>query len=311
MSIEDGCSALNVQSLRYFLCAAEMGNLTAAAASVGIAQSALSRHVAQLEALVGGRIFFRTGRGVELTELGRAMVPRATSVLREARQLIDETAGLRHHPEGMVNIGLPPAICGLIMSRLLNCLLTDYPKIRLRVFETHSGEIEAMLSEGHLDIGLFNRYRPSRYEKQEMLFTTRMLLVAKAGSKGIQNESVRFSALAGLPLILPRQPNSLRSFFDEIANRKQLKMNVVLEVSPGATMREVLLNCDVYSILPPHALKNEMMGGMIDAVPITHPFIRQMMFIDTTRRHPMSSASKKVLHLLTQLLHDFSRSTRP
>ena len=66
---------MTLQQLRYFLAAAEHGSFTAAARSLYIAQPSLSEQVRQLEAELGVDLFVRAGRGIALTEAGRAFRP--------------------------------------------------------------------------------------------------------------------------------------------------------------------------------------------------------------------------------------------
>ena len=61
--------------LSHFLAVAKMGNLTQAAAEIGISQPALSRSIQKLERTVGEPLFERQPRGVKLTEIGSITPP--------------------------------------------------------------------------------------------------------------------------------------------------------------------------------------------------------------------------------------------
>lgn len=306
MPISDS-SMLDLRSLRCFAYAAERGSLTSAATSMGIAQSALSRHISQLEAILGGRLFYRTGRGVELTELGQTLLPRTEIMLREARELLDAAKAIQHRPTGVVNVALIPSMSKPLVGLLLNCLQKEFPEIHIRAFEAYSGEVETMLAEGRVDIGIFNRYRPLKRETQDAIFSSTMCLVGKAGSKVSDIKSARFSTVGALPLALPTRPNSMRSFFDEIANKQRLQLNVVLEASTSAIIKDAVLNCNLYSVLPPHAVKDELATGLLVAIPVTHPVVRQVTFVDATPRHPMTGASREVLRLLQMLVQQLDK----
>src|SRR5690606_11414605 len=81
---------LDLKNVRCFVIASEHGSLSSAASALGMAQSALSRQVSQLESLLGCRLFHRTGRGVSLTEIGHTILPRAQLMLQTAGQLVDD-----------------------------------------------------------------------------------------------------------------------------------------------------------------------------------------------------------------------------
>ncbi|WP_454688521.1 LysR family transcriptional regulator [Achromobacter aloeverae] len=291
---------LDLRNIRCFVVAAEYGSLSSAGSALGMAQSALSRQVSQLESLLGCRLFHRTGRGVSLTEIGRAILPRAQIMLQTAGQLVDDVLAQRSKPAGSVTIGVLPGLSRPLISRVLKRLLLAYPDIRLKAIEAYSGEVENMLAEGHADIGIFNRYRPLRHAAREAVFSAPLYLVGRAGASALSKEPVRLSAIARLPLALPARPNGMRSYLDEICHRRGLKLDVVLEASSGTLIREVVLNCDVYSLLPHHAVADEVRAGTLAMSAIKDPVLRQTAFVNATRKHPLSSASKVVLKVVVE-----------
>ncbi|HWL29703.1 MAG TPA: LysR family transcriptional regulator [Burkholderiaceae bacterium] len=291
---------LDLKSVRCFVLAAEHGSLSSAATALGIAQSALSRQVSQLESLLGSRLFHRTGRGVTLTESGAAVLPRAQLMLQTAGQLVDDVMARRSQPAGYVTIGLLPALSRPLISKILGRLRSLYPDIRLKAVEAYSGEVENMLSEGRADIGIFNRYRPLQRETREAIFSAPLYLVGRAEAPVLARRTIPFSTLADLPLVLPARPNGMLSYFDEICTRRGLKLNVVLEATSGTLVRDVLLNCDVFSVLPYHAIADEVRAGLLRTTAIKDPPIRQMAFVDTTRKRPLSNASKVVLKIVIE-----------
>jgi LysR family nitrogen assimilation transcriptional regulator len=293
---------LQIEDLRYFVRAAEHGSLTAAATAAGVAQSAFSRQLSRLESTLGGRLLHRTGRGVVLTELGRHVLPRAHALLADASALVEESVGNWRQPAGVVNVGLLPSMSRPMTGRLFARVRQEFPDIQLRVIEAYSGQIEVMLSEGSIDVGTFNRYRPLRRESQDAVLSSPLCLIAAPGGPHSGKNSVRFAALAGLPLVMPMRPNSLRALFEEVASKRRLDMHVALEVSSATAMKDAVLSCGLYATLPAHAVQDELARGLLETMPITHPSIRQTTFIDVTRRRPASSAVREVARLLAVLV---------
>src|SRR5690606_29653673 len=73
------------QSLEYFCKVTEFGSFSRAAIALGINQSALSRHITNLEKELGVLLFYRNGRGVIPTEQGARLYSRASKALDELR----------------------------------------------------------------------------------------------------------------------------------------------------------------------------------------------------------------------------------
>lgn len=86
----------DLTSLKIFVAAAECGNLTRAAEREHLAVSAISKRVAELEALVGTPLLQRYPRGVGLTPAGQSLLHHARRMLQVLRQMeaeLSEYAG--------------------------------------------------------------------------------------------------------------------------------------------------------------------------------------------------------------------------
>lgn len=299
-------STLQLDDLRCFIGAVEHKSLTAAAAAEGVAQSAFSRHLARLEADLGGRVLHRTGRGVEITELGARVLPRAQALLAQAQSLADEASGRWNRPSGVVDVGLLPSLTHPLAGRLFARAHQEFPDIQLRLHEAYSGEVETLLADGRIDVGTFNRYRSLRRASQDVVLTSPMCLVAAPGTVGVREGPVRFAFLAQHPLAMPLRPNSLRSAIEDIARRRNLQLQVVLEVDSSTAMKNAVTSCALCTALPAHAVTGEVQRGELVALPITHPGLRQTTFVDTTRRRPASAAVREVERILKQLVRELA-----
>ncbi|EFF88369.1 conserved hypothetical protein [Streptomyces sp. e14] len=100
---------MSLTALRVFSAVAERGTFTAAAASLGYTQSAVSRQIAAIERAAGAELLERRRDGVRLTSAGRVVLRRATVVLAEIDAAARELSGL---PAG----GAAPCKVGLVIQ---------------------------------------------------------------------------------------------------------------------------------------------------------------------------------------------------
>src|SRR5258708_10005125 len=94
---------MEIRQIKYFLAISKFGSFTAAAKGIGVAQPALSTQMAKLEAELGGLLFVRHKRGVELTVMGERFKDHAVDIwerMEVARQAIRRPAptGPRERP---------------------------------------------------------------------------------------------------------------------------------------------------------------------------------------------------------------------
>src|SRR5213080_4639137 len=96
---------MTLQQLEYFLAAIEHGSFSAAADALHLAQPSLSEQVRRLEAELGVRLFQRVGRGLVLTEAGRALRPHAEAALAAVEGARASVGAIRELRGGLASFG--------------------------------------------------------------------------------------------------------------------------------------------------------------------------------------------------------------
>lgn len=122
---------LNV--LRIFVAAADAGSFAAAGTKLGLTRSAVAKAVARLEQRTSTRLFQRTTRAVALTDEGRALHERCTQTLAELEGALDDLAGRREEPRGVLRMTVPDAYGRLRVLPLLARFLTKWPRLEADV----------------------------------------------------------------------------------------------------------------------------------------------------------------------------------
>ena len=127
---------MELHQLKYFLAIVDSGTVSRAAVRCGIAQPSLSQQLKKLERTLGIELFQREGRGVVLTDAGRALLPRARKILAEVQ---DAEANLKRDVEsghGRLAIGAIPTIAPYVLPDAINAVLAavGYNFARLRAW---------------------------------------------------------------------------------------------------------------------------------------------------------------------------------
>jgi DNA-binding transcriptional LysR family regulator len=289
------------RALRAFCSVVEHGSLTRAAAVLGVPQSALSRRIAALERLLGGRLFHRTGRGAVPTDLAARLQTRARAILAESDALLEEARGERASPAGTVDLALVPAVSRPTVSALATRLSRDYPRIRLRAVEGYSGQVEEWLASGRVDIGLFNRYGRGSVRGAELYLQADIAVVLPRGRFAIRGRELPFRALAALPLVLPPRPNSLVSALSDLASKQGLVLHIALEAGAPAMIRDAVANAGYCTLVPAHLAQREYSESTFAVARLVRPSLRQKTWLAYTSQRPASRAVRVVGRLLREL----------
>lgn len=145
---------LDIQSVRLFVLAVELGNLTRAAEAAGTVQPVVSQRLKQLESQLGRRLLERTPRFVRPTADGAAFLERAKSLLAAH----DTALAFREGPSIRFSIGASEQALGVRLEealRLVRAALPSSAAIEVRM--GRSQDIRARFDEGEFDAAVIRR----------------------------------------------------------------------------------------------------------------------------------------------------------
>lgn len=117
---------MDVRQLKYFVTLAEIGNFTAAAKVLNIAQPALSIAIKKLETSLGLDLFHRNERKITLTHEGEVLMPHARLVIQQLKDAEVAMAELRGLEKGEVRLGVPSMLGSYFFPEILMGFKSQY-----------------------------------------------------------------------------------------------------------------------------------------------------------------------------------------
>jgi LysR family nitrogen assimilation transcriptional regulator len=126
---------MDLRQLRYFVAVAERGGFGAAASTLNVAQSALSRHIKLLEHELGGALLERGARGVAVTEAGKVLLARGRWLLGAIDDIKAEVLTENREPGGTVRLGAPSSLADNFYAPLARLFAQRFPRVRLELSE--------------------------------------------------------------------------------------------------------------------------------------------------------------------------------
>lgn len=148
----------DVQALRVLKAIADEGSITAAAATLGYSQPALSQQLKRLELRLGLALIERAGRRVRLTEAGRVLARHAPAVTTALDAAAGELAELRGLRAGRVRMVAFPSASPSVLPRLLSDLAARHPGLEITYVEAEPPEAVAAVREDRADLALTFSY---------------------------------------------------------------------------------------------------------------------------------------------------------
>lgn len=295
-------------SVRLFLEVAEAGSLSKVAARRQTVQSHVSRQVADFEAECGGRLFRRTGRGVELTELGERAAARLRPWLQQAEQIADELRADATRVSGTVRLGLIPSAAHPLATLAFERLRAEHPGIRLDIAESQGTELNSMLDSGLVDLAILFRYQRPSGREEKLLCVANTYLVSAPGDALTRTPTLNFARLAGRPLVLPRRPSHWRNALDETARSLGFTLDAVAEADSLTVQKElVAASPGLYTVLGPYSIAAELREGRLQASRLVRPDLCRHVTLALPKQGKLSPACKVVAETIEQIVESWGR----
>jgi DNA-binding transcriptional LysR family regulator len=196
------CEIMQLRHLSYFVALAREGHFGRAAEACHVTQSTLSAAIRRLEDEIGAPLIERDKRFKGFTAEGKILLGWATQVVAGRDTLEQQIGLLRGELTGEVAIGAVPTALPTI-GLLTTPLSQAHPKVTLRILSRTSNEIQRMLDDFILDVGVtYLDNEPLHGVDTYPLYAERYILLTPARGPFEGRKTVTWSEAADTPLCL-------------------------------------------------------------------------------------------------------------
>jgi len=298
---------MELRHLDTLLAIAEEGSFTAAADAMATVQSNVSDQVRQLEAELGVPLLVRSRKGAAPTEFGLLVLDRARRVHRELEAMRVDLALLQGLDTGYARLGVVGTASRWLVPALVADLRNRAPGVRLRVNEGASERLFAELVDGELAQAVVTEpVNDRRLVVEHLLEEDLVGLVGRNVS--LPREPVPLAVFAKLPLVLPPEPNPLRTEVERAIEAVGLTLTVPLEVEGIRLIADLVVAGNYASILPETAIPPEMRE--VRTVTIAGLPPRRLAMV-TARDAQLSLADQAVRDSVRNLVQTHLRTRKP
>ena len=145
---------MELRTLRYFLAAAQEGNITKAAELLHITQPTLSRQMMDLEKEIGTSLMLRGKNGLSLTDDGIFFRQRAEEIVELADRLEQAFVERNADVNGVIAIGATEAVGGRLFAKIIKKFSDKYPLVQFDLYNEMADNIVDRIDKGLIDVGL-------------------------------------------------------------------------------------------------------------------------------------------------------------
>ncbi len=220
---------IDLELYRIFYTVAKNNHMTKASEELHISQPAISQSIKKLENQLGGTLFLRSNKGMELTEEGKMFYEYVKGALELINNAENEFTSFKNLTKGEIKIGCSTTLTKLILIDSLKQFHNDYPNININITNDLTSNLINDLKLGKLDFVIFNESNIKETNlhlekikelKQGFIFNPQFY----------NDEITNFEYLNKFPLILQKEGANSRKLLDYIALQNSVRLIPKMEV---------------------------------------------------------------------------------
>lgn len=191
-----------LRQLEAFLAVADVHSFTSAALRLGLTAQAVSQLVAELEGVLGFRLFDRTTRKVTLSSAGRDFLAPAETLLRHVHAAESAADDVRNRASGVVRIGAPLVLASTAVPMAVRQYAEQRPKVVVRIRDVPVDHLVDSVAAGDVDLAVGPDRVVGDDVAAEPLFDSNWVLWCAPGHRLARRRGpIRWADLRDVPLV--------------------------------------------------------------------------------------------------------------
>ena len=220
---------IDLELYRVFFVVAKHKHMTKASEKMHISQPEISQSIKKLEEQLGGTLFLRSNKGMELTEEGKMFYEYVKGALELINNAENEFTSFKNLDKGEIKIGCSTTLTKLVLLDALKRFHPNYPNININITNDLTSNLINDLKLGKLDFVIFNEsnIKESNLNLQKIKELKQGFVYNPLFYK---DEVKSFEDLNNYPLILQKEESNSRKLLDYIALNNNVKLIPKMEV---------------------------------------------------------------------------------
>lgn len=293
---------MRLEQLDAFVEIHRRGSVSQAADALFVSQPALTARLKGLERELDAILFLRSGRGMRLSEAGRAFLPYAERTLDAAGAGRRVLAELARGESGHLALGAAPAVSTYVLPRILTRFRRTHPKVALAVRTGHSEEVLELVLREQVQIGLGRSLRHPDVEAIP-LYDDQLVLVVDPKHRFADQGTIGTEEITDVQLILFDRTSSYHRLTNEFFRGAGAVPRSVMELDNIDAAKKMVEQGLGVALLPHTAVAGELEAGALRAVTLADaPALKREIVIFRRRdAGPDSGALDAFLNCLSDL----------
>ena len=283
---------ISYRNLQAFVYVAHSSTFAEAALKLHLTQPALSSAIKKMEEQLGGRLFTRSTRRVELTREGEALLPNAIRILRDWDDTFSDIQNLFAMEKGRLTVAAMPSFAESHLPRLLKQYHQLAPNINLRILDVVMEQVIHEVSEGRAELGF--TFEPERKDGLTFtsLFEDRFVVVVNAEHPLAHRSQVHWQECLHYSMVMMNRGSAVRAWTQQKLSNFGEAI-IVAETGQLGTLGQLIKQGLGIAVMPSLCISHMENIGLKAIAIESDPLIKQVGMVKNTWRD-MSVAAQKL-----------------
>ncbi|MER9020048.1 LysR family transcriptional regulator [Mesorhizobium sp. M0898] len=290
---------ITLRHLRAFIAIAERGGYTAAARSLNIAQSALSRTIVEIEEELDTRLFERTTRRVALTASGEQLLANARRVLEEFDSALSRFQLYHRGLDGIVSLAALSSVASIILPAVISEFRKARPNVRISVKDGFAEEVVRYVSDGHVDFGITSFLKRTDRRISEQIAADSLICICSKTHKFASLETVSWNDLAGEDFVSFDPLSSVRACVDRALQIAEIQLGTITQARDVGTVAG-LVSADLGISVVPSLVLPMMQFCEFSRIRLVGPVVEREIYLVYDPQTSMPPAAGILMEMLRQ-----------
>jgi DNA-binding transcriptional LysR family regulator len=259
---------LSIRQLEVFVALVDQQSFTKAAQALGLSQSTVSGHIADLERRLGTMVVERGRRHIRPTAAGEALLAPARATLkaeRTTRMAVEELTGLLR---GHLVVGGSTIPATYFLPPVMATFHERYPDIALRLVTGDSRDILDRIRDSDVELGVVGVLPDEQTFESHQIGEDRLILILSPTHKLAGKEKVTISEVLAEPMVIREEGSgtreaTLESLVGEAAGDPPPALNIVCEVGSTEAVKAAVRAGVGLAFVSDMAVQDELSSGRL------------------------------------------------
>lgn len=293
---------IDFELYRIFYVVAKNRNITKASKELNISQPAISKSIKNLEEQLGGQLFFRTKRGVILTDEGKEFYKYISQAIEYIYNAENKFSDLVNLETGCIKIGISTTLTKEFLLPYLEKFHSLYPKIDIQIVTSYTDDLMTKLKNGLIDILILNLNNKNYGNDIEIIKCRKIqdCFVVGEKFKSLASQELSFNELNNYPLLLQAKGSSTREFLDDVAKANNITLKPNIELASYSLVSEFVKIGFGIGYVTRDYVKSAIKNKELFELNLKEKTPNRYIGIALSKNHIPSFSTRKIIKIITE-----------